>query len=252
MPAGPTQSSPPLARRLQRATRQRARPVLTDRRGHVNYSTRASVRGLFEQIEPCARPLCEPCGVGDGRLLNWAPGGARIALVVALTLSLSACGGAQRDVTRPVPRIQQAPPPLARLYAQPSTLRPADEKSLQRALQGLRGYPVVVNKWASWCGPCRAEFPLLREAALRLGRRVAFVGLNSEDAKGPARSFLREEPVPYPSLRDSDGALARSLGIDRIFPATVFFDRRGRRTHVKYGPYRTLAELVSDVERYAL
>jgi len=179
---------------------------------------------------------------------------ATAAACLALAIGASGCGRSGGESTggaSAVPRVERPPARLAALYRRANALVDADRHTLAAQLRALRGYPVVVNKWASWCGPCRSEFPLLRRAALRFGRQVAFLGLNSEDARGPARDFLRSEPVPYPSLRDARGELAADLGADRIFPATVFFDRSGGRAHVKYGPYRSLAEIRTDLARYA-
>ena len=72
----------------------------------------------------------------------------------------------------------------------------------------LRGYPVVVNVWASWCGPCRFEFPHFQRAAAAYGKRVAFLGIDSQDSDDAAATFLREEPVPYPSYTDPDEEIA--------------------------------------------
>src|ERR671936_853689 len=58
-------------------------------------------------------------------------------------------------------------------------------------LRGLRGHPVVVNKWASWCGPCRSEFPYFQRLGVELGRRVAFLGVDGNDNDSDSRRFLR-------------------------------------------------------------
>jgi cytochrome c biogenesis protein CcmG/thiol:disulfide interchange protein DsbE len=91
---------------------------------------------------------------------------------------------------------------------------------------GLRGTPLVVNVWASWCAPCRAEMPLLDQAARRYGGRVTFLGLASRDSPGAAAAFLREVAVDYPSLFDASGEVRGALGV-RAFPTTYFFDPAG-------------------------
>jgi cytochrome c biogenesis protein CcmG/thiol:disulfide interchange protein DsbE len=95
------------------------------------------------------------------------------------------------------------------------------------ALHALRGRPVVLNFWASWCAPCRAETPLLVQAAQAVGRRVVFVGVNVEDAPGDARRFVEEYRVPYPVVRSSDERVIRAYNIIGL-PTTVFIDREGR------------------------
>jgi cytochrome c biogenesis protein CcmG/thiol:disulfide interchange protein DsbE len=92
----------------------------------------------------------------------------------------------------------------------------------------LRGLPVVLNMWASWCTPCREESPRLRAAWERFGRRgVAFVGLNIQDLRGDARAFSAEYGLTYPSVRDARRGVADDYGATGI-PETYFLDARGR------------------------
>lgn len=144
-----------------------------------------------------------------------------------------------------------APAPLAALYEQANELLPGGTEAYEERLEQLRGYPVVVNVWASWCVPCRQEFPVLQKLSARYGKEVAFLGLNSEDSEDAAATFLREEPVPYPSYSDPDKDVFESLGA-RGFPDTAFYDRSGELVFLKQGPYRDEAELEADLRRYAL
>ncbi len=101
-----------------------------------------------------------------------------------------------------------------------------DVETYQRLLTQLRGTPVVVNVWASWCGPCKAEAPLLHEAAATYGDRVQFLGVDILDSLGGARSFLAAQGITYPSVFDPAGAIRDSLGMIGQ-PATVFYDAEG-------------------------
>jgi len=113
------------------------------------------------------------------------------------------------------------------------------------------GLPVVVNKWASWCGPCREEFPDFQAQAIERETEVAFVGVLSNDGSDTGETFLAEFPTPYPSYLDSDQEIARDLGIDRAFPTPLFIDSDGEVAFTKFGPYLSEDELAADIERYA-
>ena len=102
-----------------------------------------------------------------------------------------------------------------------------DVQEYQRLLTQLRGTPVVVNVWASWCGPCKAEAPLLHDAAARYGQRVQFVGVDILDSLDGARSFIADHAISYPSVFDPPGAIRDSLGMLGQ-PVTVFYDANGK------------------------
>jgi cytochrome c biogenesis protein CcmG/thiol:disulfide interchange protein DsbE len=141
-----------------------------------------------------------------------------------------------------------APPELAGLHRQASMLL---DGSIQARLDQLRGYPVVVNKWASWCGPCRAELPVLGRTAAQTGTQVAFLGLNSEDPnRGSAGRLLDQFPQSYPSYRDPKGKQGAALGLGSNYPATLFIDAGGRTAYLHQGPYDSEAALKRDIERY--
>ena len=146
--------------------------------------------------------------------------------------------------------LADAPQPLAELYAKGDALIPGGLDAYEDKLAKLEGHPVVVNLWASWCGPCRAEFPLFQRAAAEYGDRVAFLGVDSLDTDPAAETVLAEFPVPYPSVTDPDRDIWAEWDI-RGLPATAFYDSGGERVYVRPGPYRDKDELLADVERYA-
>jgi cytochrome c biogenesis protein CcmG/thiol:disulfide interchange protein DsbE len=94
-------------------------------------------------------------------------------------------------------------------------------------LEELRGVPVVLNFWASWCDPCREEAPLLQRG-WKAGRRqgVLFVGLNQQDAREDARNFLAEFGQDFPNVKDPSNETARRWGMTGI-PETFFVTARG-------------------------
>lgn len=182
---------------------------------------------------------------------------ARLALFALLAaLLVAGCGSSEGDGSHPdyAKALAGAPRPLASLYAQGDELLGGGVDAYEQRLRSLRGYPVVVNLWASWCGPCRFEFPWFQRAAARYGKRVAFLGIDKEDSDDLAERFLRERPLPYPSYVDPDEEIAESIDqdADRGLPTTVFYDPAGEVASVRIGGYPDEAELRADIERYAL
>jgi len=141
-------------------------------------------------------------------------------------------------------------PELALLRRQANEILDGGVSDFGARIEELKGTPIVVNKWASWCGPCREEFPYFQSQAIER-EDVAFVGILSNDGPDTGASFLEQLPLPYPSYLDSDIKIADSLDIGREFPATVFIDRSGEVTHTKLGPYTSEEDLAADIERYS-
>ena len=121
---------------------------------------------------------------------------------------------------------------------------------LRQARQALEGHPIVINKWASWCRPCRAEFPIFQQVATDRGKEVAFLGVNAGDKRPAAEKFLGEHPLPYPSYEDPDEDIAEELQAAKFFPMTIFVDAKGDTAFVKAGEYTSRAELEADIDKY--
>jgi len=116
-------------------------------------------------------------------------------------------------------------------------------------LSDLRGKPVMVNFWASWCPPCREEAPLLEDAWREYSRQgVVFVGVNVWDGDKDARTFLSEYNITYPNGRDSGTGIAIDYGLSGI-PETFFIDRQGDITRKWLGPVteETLRAFLDEV-----
>jgi cytochrome oxidase Cu insertion factor (SCO1/SenC/PrrC family)/thiol-disulfide isomerase/thioredoxin len=158
----------------------------------------------------------------------------------------STVGAAQRQLAG-------SPEPLAALHAQANDLL-GSGSSLGARVAALRGYPIVVNLWASWCTACQTEYPLLRAASVRYGRRVAFIGIDTEDQAASARSFMAQHWLSYPSYQSpSTSGLQTFLPGGLLgLPTTFFISRAGRVVHVNTGEYAAPGTLEADIRQYAL
>lgn len=179
-------------------------------------------------------------------------------VVVLLTIGLLGLGGSSAPSTArmSLADVQNAlagsPAPLAALHAQSSQVLPGGLAAVRARLAALRGRPIVVNKWASWCEPCRAEFGVFQRVSTALGREVAFLGIDSGDSsRAAAVSFLRSFPVGYPSYYDPSGQAGAAITDSSFTPVTVFYDAHGAQ-YIHQGPYPSVAKLEDDVRRYAL
>lgn len=117
-------------------------------------------------------------------------------------------------------------------------------------LSGFRGRVVVVNVWASWCGPCRAEMPALQDIyAAQQGRGLEVLAVNSafQDSAADAQAFVQELGLTFPILLDQDGAVSRRYLV-RGLPSTFFIDRQGVIRTVIFGGPLSAATIQSKVE----
>jgi cytochrome c biogenesis protein CcmG/thiol:disulfide interchange protein DsbE len=181
---------------------------------------------------------------------------ALLALALAASLMAGCGSSAGGDYGGKHPDYGKAlagsPAPLAALHSQANELLPGGSEAYDKRIATLKGYPIVANVWASWCGPCRFEFPVLQKLSARYGKQVAFIGVNSQDSDDAAKTFLAEAPLSYPSYTDSDQKIADSLGVSHGIPDTAFYDRSGELVYLKQGPYSHDSELEADVRQYAL
>jgi len=115
------------------------------------------------------------------------------------------------------------------LPASPTALPLFSPAQFKQLLESLKGKPVVVNIWASWCGPCNAEAPGLAREARRFQGKVQFIGVDIIDHAPPARAFIRKYGWPYPSVFDPNGAIRDDLGFVGQ-PITIVYDASGNAT----------------------
>jgi cytochrome c biogenesis protein CcmG/thiol:disulfide interchange protein DsbE len=146
--------------------------------------------------------------------------------LLLLSTGAAACTG--NDPSAPVPVVPALNATQAPLLPTNAVALPSfDYAKLQTLLAQLKGTPVVVNIWASWCVPCATEAPLLAKAARTDGDRVQFIGVDISDTRDSARSKMKEWGLTYPSLYDGTADVRIQLGFGGQ-PDTVFYDASGK------------------------
>jgi thiol-disulfide isomerase/thioredoxin len=180
-------------------------------------------------------------------------------LIVGGALAFVGLRGGHRSLAVPTAAspAPAAPPPAsgglpAQIAANIAEQNRVIETPVGAKLAALRGVPVVVNQWASWCPNCKAEFGFFQRESRRYDLQVAFLGLDAQDGRSGAEAFLKRFPVNYPSVFDQSAQQAASLGGGQGWPTTFFIDRTGNETFVHEGAYPSEAQLDTDIRRYAL
>ena len=176
-----------------------------------------------------------------------------LAGLAVASLLVAGCGGSVRDSALTQSELRSdyrgAPAPLAALFLRANQLLPGGARAFERELRALRGHPVVVNTWASWCTNCRQEFSILQRVAPRFGRTVAFIGDDIDDSDGAG--WLAKFPLSFPSYADHSEGVDEALGaIAGYAPISFFYNRRGKQVYFHYGPYLSVASLEHDLRLY--
>jgi thiol-disulfide isomerase/thioredoxin len=144
--------------------------------------------------------------------------------------------------------------PEERPDAPVAALPAVGDEERELTIEDLRGDVVVLNFWASWCGPCRVEQPDLNEAHDVLeGEGVSFLGVNIEDTEPNAMAHIREFAIPYDSIYDRRNQYSSQFrGVSpRTIPTTIVLDRDGRVAARLFGSPRDANEIVALAEHVA-
>lgn len=117
-------------------------------------------------------------------------------------------------------------------------------------LSGLTGTPTVINLWASWCGPCREELPLLAKADQEYGSALRIIGVDFDDPDPEdAIELAKISGVTYPLLVDRDSAVKSPFAVGGL-PWTIFVDAQGRMVATERIPFRSYADLTAAIQRH--
>ena len=198
---------------------------------------------------------------------------ALAASVVGVVLVAGGCSGDAGDVARapatgtstgphaaaPTPKPTAAlpdlcPPRGATAARSPKAMPDVTLNCLgsdaSRDLRRLAGRPMLINVWASWCGPCKVELPLLAQAHREWGDEVAFLGIDAQDASAEAWKSLTAAGIDYPQLEDPTGRTRAAFGWTSGLPLTVFVDAQGRMVGTERKAFRTYSEVTAALRRH--
>jgi peroxiredoxin len=162
-------------------------------------------------------------------------------LVILAALIISGCGGSTTTTGNGTPAIA----PVVGARAPDFTLPTLDGETI--ILDELRGQPVILNFWATWCGYCRYQMPFLQAASEEKVNEMEFIGINIRENTDKVRQVIEYEGTDYTIALDSDGAIANSYNV-RPIPATFFLDEQGIIQKIKIGAFMSQAELMAVLD----
>jgi cytochrome c biogenesis protein CcmG, thiol:disulfide interchange protein DsbE len=178
--------------------------------------------------------------------------GNLIAAVATLT-AIAVAGGALVALSHRHPTNHHTTPATPSIHpTTPATPgSPGSRAALAARVRDLRGRPIVITVWASWCRPCQHENALIRQAARENRGRIAFLGVDLNDTRRAAAAFLGHHPLPFSNYQSS-------LDLRPIIPVTltgvpetIFIAPVGGIVFVHVGAYTSRATLAADISKYA-
>jgi cytochrome c biogenesis protein CcmG/thiol:disulfide interchange protein DsbE len=152
-----------------------------------------------------------------------------IVIIVAVLLGTAWIIDSREDVVQPQNFLLTEAPIVGHLAPDFSAVTPAGETFTLTDLvnrEGAGGQPVVLNFWASWCGPCRIEMPHFERVSLKYDGRATVLGINQAESSQIIERFGQNAHVTYPLLVDEDGSVNKKYSVSNL-PTTIFVDASG-------------------------
>ena len=156
-----------------------------------------------------------------------------LVILAVFAFLLAGCSPAPREVTE------------VGALAPEFTLPTLEGKSV--SLSQLRGKPVLLNFWASWCQPCKVEMPYIQAVYEEVGEGLFILAINIQETKPSVEDFMRREGLTFPIALDYEGKVAQNYGI-KFIPSTFFIDQDGIIREVKVGAFKDKAEILAKLE----
>jgi len=114
-------------------------------------------------------------------------------------------------------------------------------------LSDLRGQPVFLKFWGTWCGYCRWQMPFVQAAFEEKGEEIAFIAIDVAESSGTVEQYVDDNGIGFTVVLDRDKAVAGDYNI-RYYPTMVFIDERGVITHIRLGAFMDSEELMAELE----